>query len=170
MTADRPRVWPLSWMTRWTWLPGCEFFGKVTKKVVKKGGGEENYCTIPVRLCFKDKETREAADSRLRTLCKMGGTIPYHRTLRNVISKVIEGAKAEFPNSFIQVKVDAENMKLRVSRRTTGVWYNNIETVELPDSVLDLSRHGPKLPNKEAGTAGRNDVEMEDEASVQLQG
>ncbi len=147
-----------------------EFFGKVTKKAVKKGGGEENFCTIPVRLCFKDKETREAADSRLRTLCKMGGTVPYHRTLRNVISKVIEETKASYPNSYIQVKVDAENMKLKVSRRTAGVWHNNIDSVDLPESVLDLSRHGPKRANKETDKQVRNDVDMEESASEQLQG
>jgi hypothetical protein len=147
-----------------------EFFGKVTKKAVKKGGGEENFCTIPVRLCFKDKETREAADSRLRTLCKMGGTVPYHRTLRNVISRVIEESKAKYPNSYIQVKVDAENMKLKVSRRTAGVWHNNTDTIELPETVLDLSRHGPKLGNKEAEKQVRNEVEMEDVASESLQG
>ncbi len=147
-----------------------EFFGKVTKKAVKKGGGEENFCTIPVRLCFKDKETREVADSRLRTLCKMGGTVPYHRTLRNVISKVIEENKASYPNSYIQVKVDAENMKLKVSRRTAGVWHNNIESVDLPESVLDLSRHGPKTANKETDKQVRNDVDMKESASEQLQG
>jgi hypothetical protein len=39
--------------------------------------------------------------------------------------------------------VDVENFRLKVSRRTGGVWHNNIETVELPVSVLDLSRFGP---------------------------
>ncbi len=40
------------------------------------------------------------------------------------------------------MKVDVDNFRLRVSRRTGGVWYNNIVTVGLPDSVLDLSRFG----------------------------
>jgi hypothetical protein len=73
----------------------------------------------------------------------MGGTIPYHRTLRTVINSVVEGGKAKYPNNFIQVKVDAEKFQLRVSRREGGVWFNNIETVPLPLSVLDLSRQGP---------------------------
>jgi hypothetical protein len=42
------------------------------------------------------------------------------------------------------VKVDADKFRLRVSRREAGVWYNNIETIDLPDEVLDLSRMGPK--------------------------
>ncbi len=96
-----------------------EFFGKETKKALKKGktGKEEDFYTMPVRLYFKDKVTRDAADASLRKMCKIGGSIPYHRTLRNVINTVVEEGKAKFPNSYTQVKVDAEKFQLRVSRR-----------------------------------------------------
>jgi hypothetical protein len=85
-----------------------EFFGKETKKAKKKDSREEeeDFYTIPVRLFFKDKTTRDAADTRLKKMCKMGGTVPYHRTLRNVINKTIEDCKAKYPNNYIQVKVD----------------------------------------------------------------
>jgi hypothetical protein len=137
------------------------FFGKETKKAKKKGntGEEEDFCTIPVRLFFKDRDTRNSADSKLRLLCGTSGTIPYHRTLRTVINRTIEEAKASFPNSYIQVKVDVENFRLKVSRRTGGVWHNNMETVDLPDSVMDLSRFGP------GGSRPNNNVEMEVEGA-----
>jgi len=40
-------------------------FDKVNKKALKKrkSGEEEDFYTIPVRLQFKDKETREAAET-----------------------------------------------------------------------------------------------------------
>ena len=143
-----------------------EFFGKQTKKSKNKLGEDDDFCTIPVKLVFKDKETREAADGRLRKLCKMGGTIPYHRTLRNVINTTIEDAKSKYPRSFIQVKVDVENFQLKISRLEDGTWYNNVEQVTLPDSVLDLSRTGPIVRRKptrssqsvEAGDDGGNDM------------
>jgi hypothetical protein len=140
-----------------------EYFGKETKRAKKKGkdGSDEDFFIIPVKLSFKDKETRDAADGRLRKLCKFGGTIPYHRTLRNVINKVITDTKEMHKDSFIQVRVEAEKFRLRVSRREAGVWYNDIETVELPDEVLDLSRMGPKV-------IARRDVEDMD--SEQSQG
>ena len=126
-----------------------EFFGKVTKKAFKKGrsGDMEDFYSIPVRLSFKDKDTREAADARMRSLCGMGGTIPYHRTLRNVINTVVGEYKRKFPDNYIQVKVDTEKFQLKVSRREgarhESVWHNNIELVALPEEVLDLSRGGP---------------------------
>jgi hypothetical protein len=74
---------------------------------------------------------------------------------------VISETKVNYPNNFIQVKVDAEKFRLRVSRREAGVWYNNIETIDLPDEVLDLSRMGPKAVNSAA------DVEAMDSEGTQ---
>jgi hypothetical protein len=143
-----------------------EYFGKETKRAKKKGkdGGDEDFFTIPVKLSFRDKETRDAADGRMRKLCKVGGTVPYHRTLRNVINRVISDSKAKYKDSFIQVKVDAEKFQLRVSRREAGVWYNNIDYIDLPEEVLDLSRMGPKV------TARRDENSMEEMDSEQSQG
>ena len=100
----------------------------------------------------------------MRELCKINGTTPYHRTLRTAINRAIEEGKKDFPESFIQVRVDAEKMLLKVSRRKWNekTWFNNYEVLELPESVLDLSRAGV-----------RNDAErpMETETSDgQLQG
>jgi hypothetical protein len=139
-----------------------EFFGKETKKttVKKSDGGEEEFFSIPVRLNYKDKETREAAEKRLRSLCKISATTPYHRTLRNVITGTVNDCKKKYPGNFIQVKVDPEKFCLKISRRENGEWFNNVETVVLPESVLDLARHGPKQPVN-------NDVEMADSQSSQ---
>jgi len=148
-----------------------EFFGKETKKAKKKDNREqdEDFYTIPVRLFFKDKTTRDAADTRLKKMCKLGGTVPYHRTLRNVINKTIEDCKAKYPNNFIQVKVDAENFQLRVSRLGGGQWYNNIETINLPESALDLSRAGPRNHQSEDSDSAKS-PEMEVVVSEQSQG
>jgi hypothetical protein len=71
-------------------------------------------------------------------------------------------AKAKYKDSFIQVKVDAEKFRLRVSRREDGVWHNNIELIDLPEEVLDLSRMGPKvIPRRDED----KDEEMESEQS-----
>jgi hypothetical protein len=141
-----------------------EFFGKQTKKSKNRLGEEDDFCTIPVKLVFKDKETREAADGRLRKLCKMGGTVPYHRTLRNVINTTLDEAKKKYPRSFIQVKVDVENFQLKISRCEDGTWLNNVEKVDLPDSVLDLSRTGPIIRRKPSQSSKHLDMEDSNDA------
>jgi len=141
-----------------------EYFGRVTKKAMKRGTHEpDDFFTIPVKLSFKDKDTRDAAEFRMRTMCDINCTVPYHRTLRNVIGTVIAENKEKYPDNFIQIKVDVEKFVLKVNRKSKKdkIWYNNVETVALPDSVLDLSRVGPR-----AGIADRG-VTME---GVQEQG
>ncbi len=100
---------------------------------------------------------------------ELGGTVPYHRTLRNVINRTIEDCKAKYPNNFIQVKVDAENFQLRVSRLGGGQWYNNIETINLPESALDLSRAGPRNHQSEDSDSAKS-PEMEVVVSEQSLG
>ncbi len=53
-------------------------------------------------------------------MCKINATTPYHRTLRNVITKTVEECKKKYPSNFIQVKVDAEKFCLKISRRENG--------------------------------------------------
>jgi hypothetical protein len=55
------------------------------------------------------------------------------------MKKAMEEAKAKYKNSFVQTRVDVENMTLRVSYRHEGVWHNDVDRVPLPDSVLDLT-------------------------------
>jgi hypothetical protein len=126
-------------------VKNMDYFGKTTKQAKGK-----EFFSIPVKLAYKDKETRMTAEQNLRKLCKVSCTTPYHSTLRDFMKKTMEEAKAKYKNSFVQTRVDVENMTLRVSYRQDGVWHNDVDRILLPDSVLDLthkvSRHVPSKP------------------------
>ena len=147
-----------------------EYFGRVTKKATKKGedGGrvDDDFYTIPVKLILKDKETKEAVESRLRGICKIFGNTPYHRTLRNVVNRAVDECKKKYPENFIQVKVVPDKMQLKINRRPLGTktWHDNVETFNLPDSVLDLSRMGPR------DTLGEDKMFEEATGGEQMQG
>jgi hypothetical protein len=99
-----------------------------------------------VKLSFKDKKTREAAEVRIRTLCKMYGTVPYHRTLRNAI---IEDCKQKYKGDYNQTMV-ADKMQVKISRRDKdGTWFDNVEVVDLPYSVLETGREAGLKPRME---------------------
>jgi hypothetical protein len=93
-------------------------------------------------LAFKDKETKQQAESLLRSKCKVQCTTPYPLNLRKAIRKAIEEEKAKFKEEFIQVRVDPEAGTLKISRKsggkTGGKWFNNYTTIQLDDSVFDL--------------------------------
>jgi len=145
-----------------------EYFGKVTKKATRfndrRQKVEADYYTILVKVSFKDKTTKEAAESRLRAMCKMGGSVPYHRTLRNAINRIIEDCKQKYKGDFIQARLIADKMQVKVSRRDADrVWHDNVETVDLPDTVLDTSREAGR-PTR-ASKSRDPDLEMEGEES-----
>jgi hypothetical protein len=111
-----------------------DYFGKTTKQAKGK-----DFYTIPVKLAYKDKETRITAEQNLRKLCKVSCTTPYHSTLRDELKKVMEVAKARYKNSYVQTRLDVEKMEVRVSHRQDGIWYNDVDRFPLPDSVFDLT-------------------------------
>jgi hypothetical protein len=115
-------------------VKNMDFFGKTTKQAKGK-----DYFTIPVKLAYKDKDTRIAAEQNLRKLCKVSCTIPYHSSLRDVMRRTMTECKAKYKDSYIQTRLDTDKMMLKVSYRHNGVWYNDVEQVPLPDSVYDLT-------------------------------
>jgi hypothetical protein len=112
-------------------VKNMDFFGKTTKQAKGK-----DFFTIPVKLAYKDKDTRIAAKQNLRKLCKVSCTTPYHSTLRDVMKKTMQ---AKYKDSYVQTRLDTDNMMLKVSYRQNDIWYNDVEKIELPDSVYDLS-------------------------------
>jgi hypothetical protein len=128
-----------------------EYFGRETKKATRMNANkekvEEDYYTIPVKLSFKDKKTREAAEVRIRTLCKMYGTVPYHRTLRNALNTIIAECKQKYKGDYIQTRLVAEKMQVKISRRDQdGTWFDNVEVVDLPHSVLETGKDAGLKP------------------------
>ena len=128
-------------------IKGMEFYGKTTKLYSNKNKQADpkngKFCTIPVKLNFKDKDTKQQVESLLRNKCKVQCTTPYPLNLRKAIRTVIEEQKVKYPEQFIQVRVDAEGLSLKLSRKQDGKdgkWLNNYETIALDDSVLDLGK------------------------------
>lgn len=118
-------------------VKNMEYFGKTTKKSVKG-----DFFTIPVKLSYKDKDTRMTAEVNLRKMCKVSCTTPYHSSLRDVIKKAVDDCKTRYKDCFIQPRVDVDSMCLKISYRKygeKGAWHNDVEVIGLPESVLDLS-------------------------------
>jgi len=126
-------------------VKGMDFYGKVTKAFLNKGKKDDvrngKFCTLPVKLAFKDKDTKQQAESLFRNKCKVQCTTPYPLNLRKAIRSAVEGEKAKFTEDFIQVRVDPEEAILKISRKSggkDGKWLNNYATIQLDDSVYDL--------------------------------
>ena len=125
-------------------VKGMEFFGKVSRlynnKFNPKDPDNGKYCTLPVKMSFKDKDAKVRAETVLRTHCKMQCSTPYPLKLRQVIKQTLGEQKLAHPKDFIQIKVDTENLSLRISRKTDGKWFNNVDSVPLTADVIDMGQ------------------------------
>ena len=127
-------------------MKGMEFFGKATKAFRNKGNEQDtrngSFHTLPVKMVFKDRDMKSKAESVLRTKCKVQCSTPYHIQLRKAIKALVDTHRDTFPENFIQVRVDAENLMLKVSRKckADNKWINNYESVPITGSSLEIGK------------------------------
>jgi hypothetical protein len=147
-------------------------YGKVTKPYENKANPEDeknrSFFTMPIRYEFKDKETRVEVETILRDTCKVECATPYPLILRQCIRQVIDHFRKDYPNDYIKVMVDSQNLALKVSRKVKGDgWYTHKEPIPLPPQVLDIrARFVPKdfklvnLPTRRRSSRGSESPEV----------
>ena len=93
-------------------------------------------CTVPVRMDFKNKETRSQAEHTLRTICKVSCSVPYPKKLRAALSTMITEGKTIKPGCFIRTKVDIDNLTISAYARgkeEQGWTHLDLDKVITPD-------------------------------------
>jgi hypothetical protein len=127
---------------------GMKFLGRATKTYRKQNDDRSgSFCTIPVRYEFYDKESRVYAENLLRDKCKVQCSTPYPLIVRECIKQIIEQVKKEYPNTYVRVTVDTNDMCFKVYKRPMvdksykgkKEWSSFDETVPIPELALDLS-------------------------------
>jgi hypothetical protein len=126
-----------------------EFFGKVTKPC-KIPGKNATFYTIPVKMRFKDRDTRNRAEVIIRDICQVSSSTPYPPILRECIRRTTAHYKAQFPGDYIRVNLDVHDKTLKVSRRpgsreAKGNWEQIVRGIKLPVAVLDVNNR--KVPD-----------------------
>ena len=118
-----------------------EFLGSGTRKFYNKMNAADKrngkWCMIPVRMDFKNKETRIQAENTLHSICKVNCSTPYPRALRTMINETIRSGKQIKEGCFIKVKVDIDNLKLSAAARTLDGWTDLALIKNIPLDILD---------------------------------
>ena len=118
-----------------------EFLGSGTRKFYNNRKKDDprngKMCTIPVRMDFKNKETKLQAETTLRSVCKVSCSTPYPKRLRQLINGMIQNGKNTNPDCFIKIKVDIDNLMLTAHARKEDTWIHlKLDTV-IPLDILD---------------------------------
>jgi hypothetical protein len=118
-----------------------EFFGNATKKFFNKRNvndeRNDKMYTLPVRLDFKDRDTRFNAEVSLRKICKINCATPYPKKLRTMLSGLVAEGKRTHPNCFIKTRVNVDNLTIDALAKTDKGWVDLKLTKQIPLNILD---------------------------------
>jgi hypothetical protein len=118
-----------------------DFMGSGTKlyknRFNDKDENNGKFCTIPVKMMFKDKKERILAEQHLRKVCSVKCSTPYPKGIRTLISGLINDAKKMKPGRFILAKVNAENLSISAMASEDNKWVDLGLTKAIPLNILD---------------------------------
>ena len=118
-----------------------DFLGSGTKLYKNKFNDNDanngKFCTMPVKMMFKDKKERILAEQHLRKVCDVKCSTPYPKGLRALISGLISEAKQAKPGHFILAKVNADLLTVSAHASENGKWVDLNVTKSIPLNILD---------------------------------
>ncbi len=140
-----------------------DFLGSGTKLYKNKFNDDDTnngkFCTMPVKMLFKDKKERILAEQHLRKVCDVKCSTPYPKGLRTLISGLINEAKREKPGRFILAKVNAEKLTVSALASENNSWVDLNITKEIPLNILDRfeTMEADSDMDAETGTEGEKE-------------
>jgi hypothetical protein len=118
-----------------------DFMGSGTKLYKNKFNDNDSnngkFCTMPVKMMFKDKKERILAEQHLRKVCKVKCSTPYPKGLRTMITNLIAEAKKVKQGHFILAKVNVEKLTVSALASENNSWTDLNLTKEIPLNILD---------------------------------
>jgi hypothetical protein len=144
-----------------------EFLGNTTKQFFNKRNLADKrngkMYTVPVRMDFRDKETRFQAETHLRKICGASCSVPYPRKLRTMLGDLVKEGKKTHPNSFIRTKVNVDSLTIEAHAKTEGGWLDLGLIKHIPLNILD--NNPLSFSNSQAQPTGltQDAAQMEDE-------
>jgi hypothetical protein len=128
-----------------------EFLGTQSKLFYNNRNASDtrnnNMYTIPVRMDFRDRESRFEAEVMLRKICKVNCSVPYPKKLRQMLNDLVKEGKRLQLDCFIRTKVNADKLTIDVHAKTSSGWLDLGLNRSIPTNILDNSTFAPTLSN-----------------------
>ena len=148
-----------------------EFLGSTTRKFYnnrdKKDPRNGKMCTLPVRMDFKDRDTRIQAEINMRQICQVSCSTPYPKRLRTMLSELVVRGKLDSPENFIRTRVNIDKLTIDAQAKVKGTWVDLGLQRDIPLDILDRVFTEP-IKKSTTDSTTDNTEEMEEEESISL--
>jgi hypothetical protein len=147
-----------------------EFLGNATKKYFNTRNladpMNDKMCTVPVRMDFRDRNSRIQAEINLRKICRTSCSVPYPKKLRAMLNELVREGKKSHPNCFIKTRVNVDNLTVDAQAKTDKGWVDLNLVKTIPLNILDNNPLTPSLVASQV--AEEETAEMTEDEEISL--
>ena len=98
----------------------------------------KSFCSMPVKLTFRDRGSRINFEQTMRTLCNLRATISLPKPIRELRTSLAEDVRSNVPNRFVSIRLNSENQSLvaLTKKDASSQWEQHSVTKIPPPHIL----------------------------------
>ena len=96
-----------------------------------------NFCSMPVKLTFRDRGSRINFEQTMRTLCNLRATISLPKPIRELRTSLNEEVRSSVPNHFVSIRLNSENQSLiALTKKDASSQWEHHSVTKIPPHIL----------------------------------
>jgi hypothetical protein len=156
---------------------GCvaemDFIGIRSEKIKPRPGAipnpdqpEKNYCTMPVKFKFEDRNTRLHFERTIKNTCNLRAVMSLPKPIREEQSAFVKALRAKYPGKIITARPDIHTLRFVAFYKGDKErrWEKCTETIPIPTGIMlpeykprkEIALPDPDVVMEAVGTAENN--------------
>jgi len=119
-------------------VENLEFLGQRSRKYRSPGGTESNYCSMPIKLSFADKDARLNFERTVRSHTGLRVSQSLPQPIRSHMAAFRRALEDRYRGSIVMVRPEPKRLELIAFRKAEGEgrWTNCTESIPIPSGIL----------------------------------
>ena len=122
-------------------VTSTEFLGTRSTPYVNKQHKDDprnnNFCSMPVKLTFRDRGSRINFEQIMRTFCDLRATISLPKPIRELRTSLAEDVRSNAPNCFVSIRLNSEKQSLiALTKKNASSQWEQHSVRKIPPHIL----------------------------------
>ena len=122
-------------------VTSTEFLGTRSTQYVNKQNKDDprnnNFCSMPVKLTFRDRGSRINFEQVMRTFCDLRATISLPKPIRELRTSLAEDVRSNAPNCFVSIRLNSEKQSLiALTKKDASSQWEQHSVTKIPPHIL----------------------------------
>lgn len=119
-------------------VDNLEFLGQRSKAYTLPGGKESNYCSMPIKLTFGDKDARVNFERTVRSSTGLRVSQSLPQEIRNHMAAFRKALEGRYEDHIIMVRPDPKSLSYVALKKIDGEeqWTTCFESLPIPPGIM----------------------------------